>query len=58
MVISTSSGYQLTANVQCKKGDTIAAFLEKCRQQVSELRTVSVDSMMYIKVGPHARKGD
>lgn len=35
--------------VLCKKGDTIAHFLEKCRQQVSELRGVSVDSMMYIK---------
>ncbi|KAJ9476836.1 hypothetical protein PHBOTO_000500 [Pseudozyma hubeiensis] len=35
--------------VLCKKGDTIAHFLEKCRQQVSELRGISVDSMMYIK---------
>jgi protein FAM50 len=35
---------------QCKKGDTISAFLDKCRQQVSELRHVSVDSLMYIKV--------
>ncbi|CDU23952.1 related to xap-5 protein [Sporisorium scitamineum] len=35
--------------VMCKKGDTIAHFLERCRQQVSELRGVSVDSMMYIK---------
>lgn len=35
--------------VLCKKGDTIAHFLERCRQQVSELRGVSVDSMMYIK---------
>ncbi|PWZ02681.1 XAP5-domain-containing protein [Testicularia cyperi] len=42
--------------VKCKKGDTIAHFLEKCRQQVSELRGVSVDSMMYIKedlIVPH-----
>lgn len=35
--------------VVCKKGDTIAHFLERCRQQVSELRGISVDSMMYIK---------
>ncbi|SJX60379.1 related to xap-5 protein [Sporisorium reilianum f. sp. reilianum] len=35
--------------VMCKKGDTIARFLERCRQQVSELRGISVDSMMYIK---------
>lgn len=35
--------------VLCKKGDTIAHFLERCRQQVNELRGVSVDSMMYIK---------
>ncbi|GAA5865398.1 hypothetical protein JCM1840_001555 [Sporobolomyces johnsonii] len=35
--------------VQCKKGDTIAQFLEKCRQQFPELRSVSVDNMMYIK---------
>lgn len=36
--------------VKCKKGDSIAQFLEKCRQQVPELRGVSVDNMMYIKV--------
>ncbi|GAA5926695.1 hypothetical protein JCM1841_000618 [Sporobolomyces salmonicolor] len=35
--------------VQCKKGDTIAQFLEKCRQQFPELRSISVDNMMYIK---------
>ncbi|GAA5821525.1 hypothetical protein JCM10212_000135 [Sporobolomyces blumeae] len=35
--------------VQCKKGNTIAEFLEKCRQQFPELRMVSVDSLMYIK---------
>ncbi|GAA5830954.1 hypothetical protein JCM11251_005090 [Rhodosporidiobolus azoricus] len=35
--------------VTCKKGDTIAQFLEKCRQQFPELRTVSVDNLMYIK---------
>ena len=36
---------------QCKKGDDIASFLEKCRQQFPELRGVSVDNLMYIKVG-------
>ncbi|PWN51587.1 XAP5-domain-containing protein [Violaceomyces palustris] len=35
--------------VKCKKGDSIAQFLEKCRQQFPELRGVGVDSMMYIK---------
>lgn len=34
---------------QCKKGDTIAGFLEKCRLQFPELRAVSVDNLMYIK---------
>lgn len=37
---------------QCKKGDTIAQFLEKCRQQFPELRGISVDNLMYIKVLP------
>ncbi|KXN92207.1 hypothetical protein AN958_08660 [Leucoagaricus sp. SymC.cos] len=36
-------------SVICKKGDDIAAFLEKCRQQFPELRSVSVDNLMYIK---------
>lgn len=36
-------------SVQCKKGDTIATFLEKCRQQVPELKGITVDSLMYIK---------
>jgi protein FAM50 len=35
--------------LQCKKGDTVSAFLEKCRQQFPELRGVSVDNLMYIK---------
>lgn len=38
------------SRVQCKKGDTIAQFLEKCRQQFPELRGVSADNLMYIKV--------
>ncbi|GAA5870847.1 hypothetical protein JCM16303_001606 [Sporobolomyces ruberrimus] len=41
------SGHRKT--VQCQKGDTIAQFLEKCRQQFPELRLISVDSLMYIK---------
>ncbi|KAG0358518.1 XAP5-domain-containing protein [Gamsiella multidivaricata] len=35
--------------VECKKGDTIAQFLEKCRQQFQQLRGVSIDNMMYVK---------
>ncbi|KAK4049774.1 hypothetical protein OIO90_005355 [Microbotryomycetes sp. JL221] len=35
--------------VTCKKGDSVAQFLEKCRQQFPELRGVSVDNLMYIK---------
>ncbi|MCO5554334.1 hypothetical protein L7F22_007863 [Adiantum nelumboides] len=45
---STRSDVNVTS-MQCKKGDTIAQFLEKCRQQFPELRGVSVDSLMYIK---------
>ncbi|KAH7340764.1 XAP5-domain-containing protein [Rhizoctonia solani] len=36
-------------SVACKKGDDIASFLEKCRQQFPELRGVSVDNLMYVK---------
>ncbi|KAI1795923.1 XAP5-domain-containing protein [Ganoderma leucocontextum] len=36
-------------SVMCKKGDTISTFLEKCRQQFPELRSVSVDNLMYVK---------
>ncbi|KAF9439071.1 hypothetical protein BGZ76_000553 [Entomortierella beljakovae] len=35
--------------VECKKGDTIVQFLEKCRQQFQQLRGVSVDNLMYVK---------
>ncbi|KAF8319309.1 XAP5-domain-containing protein [Clavulina sp. PMI_390] len=41
------SGHRMS--VKCKKGDDIGTFLEKCRQQVPELRSVSVDNIMYIK---------
>ncbi|KAI0306332.1 XAP5, circadian clock regulator-domain-containing protein [Multifurca ochricompacta] len=36
-------------SVVCKKGDDIATFLERCRQQFPELRGVNVDNLMYIK---------
>ncbi|EMD38062.1 hypothetical protein CERSUDRAFT_48725 [Gelatoporia subvermispora B] len=36
-------------SVMCKKGDEIATFLEKCRQQLPELRGVGVDNLMYVK---------
>ncbi|KAF8637409.1 hypothetical protein AX17_002904 [Amanita inopinata Kibby_2008] len=36
-------------SVICKKGDNIANFLEKCRQQFPELRGVGVDNLMYVK---------
>ncbi|KAF8643805.1 hypothetical protein AX16_008823 [Volvariella volvacea WC 439] len=36
-------------SVVCKKGDDIATFLEKARQQFPELRGISVDNLMYIK---------
>ncbi|KAJ2708530.1 hypothetical protein H4R19_004697 [Coemansia spiralis] len=42
--------------VRCKKGDTVAQFLEKCRDQVPELRTTSADGLVYVKedlVIPH-----
>lgn len=45
--------------VTCKKGDTIAMFLEKCRNQFPELRAVSVDNLMYIKedlIIPHVSR--
>jgi len=35
---------------ECKKGDSISTFLEKCRLQFSELRGVNVDNLMYVKV--------
>ncbi|RKP23200.1 XAP5, circadian clock regulator-domain-containing protein, partial [Syncephalis pseudoplumigaleata] len=35
--------------VTCKKGDSISAFLVRCREQIYDLRGVSVDNLMYIK---------
>ncbi|KAI7849061.1 FAM50A protein [Circinella umbellata] len=36
-------------NVQCKKGDSIAQFLDACRQQFPQLRGVNVDNLIYVK---------
>ncbi|KAG2176429.1 hypothetical protein INT43_005669 [Umbelopsis isabellina] len=36
-------------SVECKKGDTISKFLDLCRQQIHELRSVNVDNLLYIK---------
>jgi len=35
--------------VECKKGDTIAQFLDKCRTQIHEIRSVNVDNLLYVK---------
>lgn len=35
--------------VECKKGDTIAQFLDKCRTQIHEIRNVNVDNLLYVK---------
>ncbi|KAJ2111093.1 hypothetical protein IW146_005620 [Coemansia sp. RSA 922] len=35
--------------VRCKKGDTVAQFLDKCKAQVPELRTTSADGLVYVK---------
>ncbi|KAJ1813641.1 alpha-1,6- mannosyltransferase [Coemansia sp. RSA 2599] len=35
--------------VRCRKGDTIAQFLDKCRRQVPDLRNATVDGLLYIK---------
>ena len=46
-------------SVQCKKGDSIAQFLEACRQQFPQLRGVNVDNLIYVKedlIIPHVRK--
>ena len=45
-------------SVVVKKGDEISTFLDKCKQQIPELRGVSVDNLMYIKedlIIPHVR---
>lgn len=43
----SSTGHRKTT--QCKKGDSIADFLDKCRAHFPDLKNVGVDSMMYIK---------
>jgi len=50
-LIQAYISFTYTCHIQCKKGDEISSFLEKCRQQFPELRNVSVDNLMYIKVG-------
>ncbi|KAJ1817055.1 hypothetical protein GGH91_004988 [Coemansia sp. RSA 2671] len=35
--------------VRCRKGDTIAQFLDKCKAQVPELRMANVDGLVYVK---------
>ncbi|KAJ1891735.1 alpha-1,6- mannosyltransferase [Kickxella alabastrina] len=35
--------------VRCRKGDTIAQFLDKCKAQVPELRSATVDGLVYVK---------
>jgi len=42
-------------DLQCKKGEDVATFLERCRNQFPELRGVNVDNLMYIKVGGSLR---
>ncbi|KAI8056690.1 XAP5, circadian clock regulator-domain-containing protein [Syncephalis plumigaleata] len=44
--------------VTCKKGDSISTFLIRCREQIYDLRGVSVDNLLYVKedlIIPHAR---
>ncbi|KAJ1943536.1 Protein fam50a, partial [Kickxella alabastrina] len=41
------SGHRKQA--RCRKGDTIAQFLDKCKAQVSELRSATVDGLVYVK---------
>ncbi|KAI8093382.1 FAM50A protein [Halteromyces radiatus] len=36
-------------SVECKKGDTIAQFLDNCRKQFPQLRGVNVDNLIYVK---------
>lgn len=48
IVCSYWDGSGHRTSVTCKKGDTIAQFLEKARAEFAELRQTSVDNMMYI----------
>ncbi|KAJ1648579.1 hypothetical protein LPJ64_000159 [Coemansia asiatica] len=36
-------------HVRCRKGDSIAQFLDKCRRQVPDLRNATVDGLLYVK---------
>ncbi|EJU05149.1 XAP5-domain-containing protein [Dacryopinax primogenitus] len=49
VVYSYWDGQGHRKSVICKKGDEIGKFLEKVRQQWSELRGVTTDNLMYIK---------
>ncbi|CAJ0842790.1 6666_t:CDS:2, partial [Entrophospora sp. SA101] len=46
---STKSEDNNTTSDYNNEGDSISAFLEKCRQQFHELRGVSVDNLLYVK---------
>ena len=41
-------GHGHRSDVEVKKGDTIAAFLDKARQCFPELKKVSVDNILYV----------
>ncbi|KZT55064.1 XAP5-domain-containing protein [Calocera cornea HHB12733] len=49
VVYSYWDGQGHRKSVVCKKGDEIGRFLDKVRQQWSELRGVSTDNLMYVK---------
>ena len=36
-------------SVTCRKGDSIADFLERCRQQLPQLRHLRADNLLYVK---------
>lgn len=36
-------------SVKCRKGDSIADFLERCRQQLHQLRHLRADNLLYVK---------
>lgn len=48
----------MVGNIQVKKGDTIATFLERAKPLFPELRGVNVDNLLYVKedlIIPHVR---
>lgn len=48
IVFSYWDGSGRRKEVECKKGDTIGQFLEKAKMCFDELRSTSVDNLMYI----------